>query len=291
MVNYLKLLRPKHWIKNLLVFLPLVTAHELFNGALAARACLGAVMFCKLSTAVYVVNDMHDAESDRAHPAKRLRPLASGAVAVKNAVILLVCLLAGTAAIGLFALHANKGAWLVLIAYFAINLSYSSILKHFALADIFALASGYALRAYFCAAITGIEISQWLFLTLITGALFLALGKRRGELRAQGDGGGTRRVLAQYSETFLDKTMYMCEAMALVFYSLWSIDGFTIARNSSSCIIFTVPFVLLIFMRYNLIIERGTDADPVNTILGDKPLLALCGVFVAFFVAALYIFV
>jgi hypothetical protein len=107
-------------------------------------------------------------------------------------------------------------------------------------------------------------------------------------VRKQGGGGQTRKVLESYSDAFLDNTMYICEAIAIVFYSLWSIDGVTVEQSGSNNIIFTVPFVFAIFMRYNLLLERDADGDPMNTLMSDKPLMITCGVFTAAFVALLY---
>ncbi|GHV27465.1 decaprenyl-phosphate phosphoribosyltransferase [Synergistales bacterium] len=288
MKQYLQLLRPQHWVKNLLVFLPLVTSRSLFDLSLFARVCAGAAVFCLLSSVVYVCNDIMDADSDRCHPVKCKRPVASGAVTANSAKGLVAVLLGVIIAAGALTFDGNIAAWAVLALYFGLNIAYSARLKHVAIADVFVLASGYALRVYFCSAITGIEISKWLFLTLTVGALFMALGKRRGEMRIQDGGCRTRKVLALYSDAFLDKTMYICEAIAVVFYSLWSIDSVTVTQSNSNNIIFTVPFVLVIFMRYNLLLERDTDGDPMNMLMNDKPLLIICGVFAAAFVALLY---
>lgn len=204
-MNYIKLFRLNHWIKNALVFLPLVTAHKLFNLELFVQVCIGTVMFCLLSSAVYILNDIYDVDNDRVHPIKCKRPLASGDVSIIAAKLLFGVLLLTIATLGIFTLKDNVVAWIILLVYFLLNAAYSVLLKHIAIADVFILASGYALRVYFCSAMTGIEISKWLFLTLTVCALFLALGKRRGEMRRHGHGGETRKVLSQYSEVFLDK--------------------------------------------------------------------------------------
>lgn len=271
----------------MLVLLPLVTAGELFHTDLLVSAIIGMVIFCLLSSVIYIINDISDIESDKHHPEKSKRPLASGAVSLTSAWIEAGVLLAVIIALCIVFFRSNAAVWLLLTAYLILNTAYSVKLKHIAIADVFVLASGYVLRVYFCWAITGIEISKWLFLTLTVGALFLSLGKRRGELRTQNDDGKTRKVLLQYTEGFLDKTMYMCEAISIVFYSLWSIDGTSTVQNKDS-MIFTVPFVILIFMRYNLLIERDTDGDPITTLMKDKILLAICAIFAIVFVVLIY---
>lgn len=286
-IDHIRLLRPEHWIKNILVFLPLVTAHKLFDFSLLIKTAIGTVMFCMLSSVVYIINDIHDLEHDRLHVKKRHRPLASGVVRVSTAKVIAVCLIILIIAMGAVSFGNNIAAWSMLAVYLIANVAYSVKLKQIAIADIFILASGYVIRVYFCSAITGIEISQWLFLTLMVGALFLALGKRRGELRAQ-NSGNTRKVLLSYTDAFLDKTMYMCEAVTVVFYSLWTIDAITVSQNGNGNIIFTVPIVILIIMRYNLLIERNADGDPVSTLLSDKPLLVLCLLYAVVFLGLLY---
>lgn len=289
MINRIRLLRPEHWIKNILVLLPLVTAHKLYDVPLLIKALIGTAVFCLLSSVIYIINDINDIETDKLHPKKCRRPLASGAVSIPTAKAMIVLLLALIIAAGIFSFGDNVTAWAVLACYLIANIAYSVKLKHIAIADIFILASGYVLRIYFCSALTGIEISGWLFLTLTSGALFLALGKRCGEFRKQGSSGETRKVLLSYTDSFLDKSMYMCEAITIIFYSLWSIDSITITQSSNDKIIFTVPFVIIIFMRYDLLIERGDDGDPVSTLMNDKPLLAICLVFVLVFLGMLYL--
>ncbi|MDR1735175.1 MAG: decaprenyl-phosphate phosphoribosyltransferase [Oscillospiraceae bacterium] len=277
----INLMRPKHWIKNALVLLPVVTAHQIMNFDILCKAVIGMMVFCFLSSAVYIINDIFDIESDRLHSAKKGRPLASGAVSLGIAYALIGILLSAVIVPCALFFHWNPVAYLLLAAYLLANLAYSVKLKHIPIADITVLASGYALRVYFCSAVTGIPISKWLFLTLVAGAFFLALGKRRGEFRREGT--QTRKVLKRYDAGFLDKTMYMCEGMAIVFYSLWTLDG------NSGTLIFTVPCLLLVLLRYNLLLERGCDGDPVSTLLSDKALLFLCAAYGLIFMLLLYI--
>lgn len=282
MKQYLKLLRVKHYIKNLLIFLPAVAAHKLFNFQILGELTLGFVQFCLLSSAVYVFNDLHDVEGDRAHPAKCKRPLANGAISAGTAKALFGALLIAVAAIS--AVTFNPRGALVLAVYFAVNAAYSMRLKHVVLVDIVILVSGYILRILFSLAITGISNSKWLFLTILFASLFLAFGKRRGELKKQGDN-ITRPVLSKYPPAYLDKCMYMTETLAIMFYSLWS---FIILPETNN-MVYTVPLLVALLLRYNLCLEQDFDGDPVTTLFGDRVTLLLCLAFCGLFVWLLYV--
>ena len=140
--------------------------------------------------------------------------------------------------------------------------------------DIAILVSGFLLRVLYGSEIMGIEISNWLYLTVISMSFYLGLGKRRNEL-VKSTEGTTRKVLQFYNHSFLDKNMYMCLALTITFYSLWSVDPLTISRIGNSNLFWTVPLVILICMKYSLTIEGNSDGDPVEVVFRDKTLLAL----------------
>lgn len=263
----------KHYIKNLLVFLPLIFSGQLTERQPLLQTVCGFAAFCLLSSVIYIINDIQDVDKDRCHPTKCRRPIAAGQVAIPAAwliaaaLLLLVCLLNVLCGGGLF-------SWLILAAYLALNLGYSYGLKHVPVVDIAILASGFLLRMLYGSAVTGIEISKWLYLTVLSMAFYLGLGKRRNELM-QSPNGQSRPVLRAYTRDFLDKNMYLCVALAIVFYSLWSVDSVTIARVQSNALVWTVPLVILICMKYNLTIDGPSDGDPVEVLLGDKLLLGM----------------
>ncbi len=286
-MQILRLLRVKHYIKNVLIFLPLFFARELTTPALLLKTLLAFLAFCLLASAVYVFNDLRDADKDQSHPVKRNRPIASGAVSRRTAALLFAALLAGAAALTVLA-GGGFALWAAMAAYLALNIAYSMGLKNVPIADIVILASGYLLRVMIGAAVTGIPISNWLYLTVIAMAFYLGLGKRRGEMLAHAAGEGARPVLRFYTPGFLEKNMLMCVTLGIVFYSLWTVDAATVARVGSGQLVWTVPLVIVIFFKYSLNLEGKTDGDPVEVLLGDKLLVALVGLLAVALAAIMY---
>lgn len=282
MKDHIRLLRPKHYLKNVLVLLPLFFSGRFFERALLGAAAAGFAAFCLLSSFIYIINDVRDVESDRRHPTKCRRPIASGAVSVHAALTLAAALAAAVTAIGVLA-RFPAGGWGCMAVYLLVNLGYSFGLKNVPILDIALLVSGFLLRVLFGAAVTGIGISSWLYLTVVSVSFYLALGKRRGELRRQSD--TSRKVLRYYNNAFLDKNMNICLTLAIVFYSLWSAD----AMNAGTHLIWTVPLVICLCLKYSLTVEGDSDGDPVEVIFQDKVLLVLIAVFAAVTAALLYL--
>lgn len=287
MKSYIVLMRPRHYIKNGLLLLPIVFSGRLLEAALLWRAAAGFLSFCFLSSFIYILNDIRDAAHDRLHPTKCNRPIASRAVSVRSAWILAAVVLILSCAFNIFAAGGNISGWVFWLLYLIINIAYSMWLKHVAIVDVALLASGFLLRVLYGASITEIEISRWLYLTVISAAFYLGLGKRRNEL--SGSGEQSRKVLARYNLSFLDKNMYLCMALAIVFYSLWSVDAITIARVGSTNLIWTVPLVLLICLKYSLIVENSSDGDPVEVLFSDWVLCLLVVVFAAVMLGIVYL--
>lgn len=286
MKHYLKLMRVHHYIKNLLVFAALACSGQLFNLEKLAAGTAAFIAFCMASSVVYIINDIRDVEKDRKHPTKCKRPIAAGTVSVKNAWALAIVLLLISIACNCLTFHI--ASTLLLALYLILNLSYSLGLKNVPIIDVTILVAGFLIRILYGAFVTEITISNWLYLTVIALAFYLALGKRRNELKQIGDG-QTRQVLKAYPVNFLDKNMGMCLTLANVFYALWSMDEKTISFYSNEYLIFTVPIVLLITMKYSLDIEGESDGDPVEVLLHDKVLLTLCILYLAIMFAILYL--
>ena len=276
MKNYLRLLRPKHYVKNVLVLLPLFFSGRFFERMPLCVGLLGFAAFCLLSSLVYIVNDLRDAPADRLHPTKCRRPIASGAVGVPSALALAAALGAAVLLLGILA-RFPAGSWLCMGVYLLVNLGYSFGLKNVPILDVALLVSGFLLRVLFGASVTGITISNWLYLTVVSISFYLALGKRRGELRRQSD--TARPVLRYYNDAFLSRNMSSCLTLAVVFYSLWSVDE----ANAGTYLVWTVPLVLCLCLKYSL-----TVGDPVEVIYGDKVLLVLIALFAAVTTALLY---
>ena len=278
MKDYLKLLRVKHYIKNVLVFVPMFFGGVIFEKNRIINACLGFIVFSLLASVVYIINDYRDIEKDRKHPTKKNRPLASGAISKNKALVVAVVLLLMIAAISLYI--GNTLAMCCLLGYLILNILYSMGLKNKPIIDIVILASGFIIRVFYGGVITGVMISKWLYLVVVTGSLYMGLGKRRNELKAQTD---TREVLKYYNEGFLDKNMYVCVALVNVFYSLWSIE------MPNSRMIWTVPFFMIVLMSYSLVIEGDSDGDPVEVIVHEKALIGIIAAYAVCIFLLLYV--
>ncbi len=271
MKAYIRLARPTHAVKNLLVLLPLLCSGQLLEPNRLLSAIWGFLAFSLLSSSIYVINDIRDREKDRKNPTKCVRPIAAGEVQVPGAVGFCLMLLLLAVGFGYLATGNKLQSWLAFGAYFLLNLGYSFGLKNIPLLDVAILVSGYLLRMFYGGAITGIVLSKWLCLTVIAMSFYLGLGKRRGELTGKSD--DVRTVLKFYSHSFLDKNMYMCVTLTVLFYSLWTVDSLTVARVGSENLIWTVPLVILICMKYSLDVEGDSNGDPVEVLLHDKILL------------------
>lgn len=266
--TYAKMLRLKHYIKNLIIFLPLVFSKQLFDISLLTDVILAFFSFSFLSSSIYIMNDIKDIEKDKLHQTKRFRPIAAGKVTVKSAVVTAIIVLLLSICLN-FLIYKSIFSWIILFSYLVINIAYSLKLKNIPIVDVTILAIGFLLRATYGSSITGIELSSWFYLTMVMGSFFLGFGKRRNELIKEGT--QKRDVLNLYNLNFLDKNMYMCLCLTLVFYSMWTLDLSKI--NNNSYLIWTVPMVILIMLKYNLNIEQDSDGDPTEVILKDKILL------------------
>lgn len=282
-------MRVHHYIKNGVILLPLIFSMRLGDISLLTKTIIGVIAFCIISSAVYIINDIKDLESDRRHITKRNRPLASGEVSIKSAWVLASCLFVAAVFINIFASNYALNSWFYLFAYIAFNYGYSCGLKNVPIVDVMILASGFLLRVLYGSAISGIDISSWLYLTVIALSFYLSLGKRRNELTRQKTGQTSRKALQYYSYDFLDKIMYLCLTLAISFYSLWSIDPLTIQRISSTYLVWTVPLVIIIFMKYSLTIEGGSEGDPIEIIIKDRILLLLIGLFAVIVLSIIYL--
>lgn len=266
MSNYIKLIRVKHWIKNFLIFIPLICS-KMVNEINIINVFLGFFSFSLLSSFIYIVNDIRDIQKDRMHPTKKNRPLASGKVKKSTAIFIAIILFIGSIVIN-SCIHMSflNVSLYFLLAYFLINIFYSFGLKNIAIIDVALLTSGFVIRVYYGASIIGVEVSDWLFLTIMNASLFLGLGKRKKEIQTSKT---TRNVLKYYNESFLDKFQYVALGLAIVFYSLWAIE------QEIQLMYLTIPLIIMIFMRYCLIIESSDEGDPTTILYKDKSLILL----------------
>lgn len=276
---FLKEMRMKCWLKSLFVFFPIVFSLELFEWNKLLEACILTLAFSLTSSAIYVFNDINDVEKDRKHEVKKNRPIAAGQISIASAWILLICLI--IVGLGL-AFVVNEISVLLILVYIVINILYSKWLKRKALIDCFCISVGFILRVLVGGTIVSNGVSSWMFLTVLALSLFMAFGKRRGELCGY-KGKETRGVLEDYDINFLNGIVFMCAGLTVVFYSLWSI-------SQKTNFVYTVPFVLFVVIRYLFLVFKGQEeAEPTTMILSDKILLASCGISAIIMLFILYI--
>ena len=277
----LRTARPRQWVKNLLVFLPLLFAVDLVWSPADLATLLPYVpqllillaSFCALSSAVYIMNDVADRQADRQHPVKRSRPLASGLLSVRLAVGGIIVLVVG----GMFGLYAisDPVPWLLLIGsvYVLVNVGYSTWLKRFALVDVMIVAGGYVLRAVAGAVAVGAAPSPWLYAVTAAGALFIVIGRRYAEARLAGDGSDEQRATLQYYGAPLGGQLLVLSATAaLVSYTLYAVEADNLPDNNT--MLLTVPLVIFGLFRYLYLLNHSRDAEsPELLMLKDVPLL------------------
>lgn len=260
-------MRPEHWVKNLFLFIPAFFAAKLFDPVLFERALLGFAAFCCMASAVYVLNDMVDAPQDRNHPDKCKRPLASGALNNRQAIVVLVLLFAA----GTFgASQLNGEALFITLLYFVINLFYSFSLKHIAIIDISLIGVGFLLRVFMGGAATGVAVSQWLIVLTFLLALILGLAKRRGEYMLAMDGQPFRKALEGYNLPFLDAGMVVCSTVSIVAYLMYCFSPEVTGRIGSDKIFYTTFFVVIGILRYlQLTLVYNKTESPTRALLRD----------------------
>jgi 4-hydroxybenzoate polyprenyltransferase len=278
--------RPRQWIKNLFVFAGLIFSHKLFT-ADAPRALAAFAVFCALSGAVYLLNDVADRERDRAHPVKRARPVAAGALSVRGALVaalvLAVAALAGAGALG-------RPFLLTAVAYVALLGLYSTTLKHVVLVDVITVAAGFVLRAAGGATAIDVEISGALLICTFLIALFLALGKRRHEvLTLDAEATRHRPVLAEYTAPLLDQMIAVVTASTVTAYALYTMSTETVARFDTRLLPATLLFVLYgIFRFLYLLYRRQLGGNPSELFLNDRALLANAALWVLAVLVIIY---
>lgn len=269
LTGLVKLMRPRQWVKNGFVLAPLVFAGEFLDPSSVKNALLALALFCVASSATYIINDALDVEDDRRHPTKsRTRPLAAGVVTMRAAMVLLA-LLYGVLIGGWFLAPAVVA---VILVYTVLNLAYSFRLKHQPVLDIFTIAIGFVLRVYAGAVALDVPVSEWMFVTTLCLALYLAAVKRRQEISQSGSQG--RKVLGAYSVALIDRYAEMSATGALVFYSMFVME----ARPE---LVITVPLVLFGLFRYWYVVEALEGGEsPTDALLSDWQLLATVALWV-----------
>jgi 4-hydroxybenzoate polyprenyltransferase len=265
-------LRPHQWTKNLVVLAAIAFSKHLFDGDAVVRAGSAFLVFCALSGAAYLANDLVDAERDRAHPVKRRRPIASGDLPVP------VARFAGAAllVLGLLASWAlGPEFFLCAVAYVGLNAAYTFGLKNVVILDVLAVALGFVLRAVAGAVAIQVVFSEWLIVCTLLLSLFLSLAKRRHELVTLEDAAGHRSILAEYSPYLLDQMTAVVTASCLMAYAFYTLAPETIEKYRTDRLALTIPFVIYGIFRYLYLVHRKEQGgSPTDVLLTDRPLLA-----------------
>ncbi len=273
MPAFFEALRPHQWVKNAFVFAALLFAERLTDRRSVTVACLAALIFCGISSAVYLLNDVMDQEEDRLHPAKRLRPIAAGRMSVAVALACAAALAAG-ALVGSW--KVDRGLFEVVAVYAVMNLAYSTWLKRVLLLDVFIIAAGFVLRVLGGGLAIHVRISSWLIVCTTLLALFLALSKRRHELVLLGENGARHRAsLEYYSPYFLDQLIAIVTASAVMSYALYTLSADARTQFPGKHLALTIPFVIFGIFRYLFLVhQREKGGNPTRTLLTDTVLLS-----------------
>ncbi len=287
LVALLRALRPRQWVKNGVLFAPLVFAQKGTVAASLWRALAGFGLFSLLASAVYLFNDLLDRERDRLHPEKKFRPIAAGTLAPSVAWALAVVLGFGSVAVS--AVLSRSFGWAAL-GYLVLQVGYSTWFKHLVLLDVFALAAGFVVRVIAGGLVIGVPLSNWLYLCTLLLALFLACAKRRAEIVALGhEAAGHRKSLGQYSLPLLDQLIGILAATTILAYALYTLSPETQAKFGTDALKFTVPFVIFGLFRYlYLMHQKGKGGSPDKVLLQDLPLFLDVVGFLGVVLAVLY---
>lgn len=275
MMHLIRLLRPSHWLKNSLIFAPMFFSFSFTLWALE-RAGLAFIAFSAIASSVYIINDIYDRPSDRLHPEKKHRPLASGQVSLRQALgLLLGCLILGFGVALLLGWQFVAGVTL----YFILNLAYSVRLKHLPIVDVMIIALGFVLRVLAGATAIAVPLSRWLILCTFFLALLLAFGKRKNEMLLIDSKYTRRKSIQEYTEGFIDQMISLSAGIALVLYILFTFDPTTIKHYGSDNLVYTTPIVVFIIYRYlYLLYNKNQGGDPVQIFLRDRT--TIIGIFI-----------
>lgn len=280
-------LRPKQWVKNLFIFLPLIFGKKLFVFQDDIRAVAAFILFSMTSGVVYLVNDIMDIEKDKVHPTKCLRPIASGKISIKQAQIA-ACILGVLSITFSFILDVYFG--LLIVVYLTFNLVYTKILKEMVIVDVFCIGGFYLLRIIAGSVIAGVEMSHWMIFMIVLLSLFLGFNKRRQEIELLGRKAALHRhVLTKYNTYFVDQIIAVITSSIVVVYMLYTVDARTVSEFGTKHLIYSIPFVYYGIFRYlYLIHRRHEEGDPTRILLSDTKMQLNLVLWLIVCIAAIY---
>lgn len=277
-INYLTMLRPTQWLKNLMLFFPPFLAGQMLLPGIISTGVAPFTSFCLVSSAGYLLNDILDRDRDVFHPRKRLRPIPSGHISLTAAGVLSALLVTGGLVLAGFT---SPQLLLLLAGYATISISYSVHLKNMPVIDLFCISAGFLIRLLAGGELFHVPVSPWLFLTVFLLAVFLSTGKRLGESRSLGNIAGEHRIsLTRYPSGFLEGTMYMTGGAVLVTYAMYTLNKQTL--------IYSVPLCFFGLLRYMLRVISGKGGDPTESLLKDRQLLIVGVIWVLMVVWSTY---
>ncbi|MFT4217673.1 MAG: decaprenyl-phosphate phosphoribosyltransferase [Micropruina sp.] len=269
---WLRAMRPKQWVKNILVFAAPMAAGALFDARVLANSAWAFVAFSLISASIYLINDVRDVEADRLHPKKRFRPIAAGELAKGPATVLAAVTMAASLGIG-FWVAPMLGV--TLAVYWVLQVGYSMFLKHQPIIDLAMVSSGFLLRAIAGGVASGIALSQWFLLVACFGSLYMVAGKRYSEMKELGSEAGTRASLERYSLSYLRFVWAISCSIVIMSYSLWTFERAVAPLwGVPWTTISIVPFTLAL-LRYAMDIDAGNAGEPEDVVLNDRVLQAL----------------
>ena len=269
MLSIIKLFRVHQYVKNFFIFIPLFFAGKFFNIELVQKTVITFFSFSMIASSIYILNDIFDIEEDRKHPEKKDRPLASGAISIRTAIILaLIMVLSGTT----IAYLLSKTLLLLFLIYIIMNILYTIKLKHIAIIDIFIIAIGFILRLFYCSAVTNIYLSHWIIIMTFLLALFLGLAKRRDDrLIFNETEQTTRKVIHGYTLEFLNIAMSMMATIVIVAYIMYTASAEVIKHTGTDKIYITTIWVIFGILRYlQITLVENKSGSPTKILLKDR---------------------
>lgn len=284
--NYITLIRPHQYLKNLFIFTPLIFALQFTDLNLLARDLVAFIAFSLVASSIYIFNDIKDIEEDKNHPVKKLRPITSGKISISSGIKLLVILLF----IGLtIAFFLNVKFLYILLVYFGMNILYSVTLKHISIIDIIIIAVGFVLRVFSGSIVVNIEASEWLIIMTFLLALFLALAKRRDDVLLSIDNVETRKSIDGYNIEFINSSMIIMASIIIVAYILYTISEQTIEKFHSNYLYLTTIFVITGLIRYmQITLVENKSGSPTNVLIKDKFLQITIFLWLISFISLIY---
>ncbi|OGW37557.1 MAG: prenyltransferase [Nitrospirae bacterium RBG_13_39_12] len=288
MKNYILLIRPHQYIKNLFIFLPLFFSLKMTDFNLLLKTMMAFIAFSLVASSVYIFNDYHDIEEDRKHPTKKNRPLASGKVSKQFAKILMIILLIFGLAISYLL---KSTVFYLILSYFILNLLYTLKLKHIVIIDTFIIATGFVIRIFVGSQTGNIWLSMWIIIMTFLLALFIALAKRRDDVLIYLETGDkTRKIIDGYNLEFLNTSMVIMASVVIVSYIMYTISSDVVSRMHSENLYLTVVFVILGLLRYmHITIVEKKSGSPTEMLLRDRFLqLSILG-WIATFILLIYV--